>query len=122
MAALLERSRTETVVIAQIEDPEAVEASEAIAAVEGIDALFLGPADLSVAYGKTDQTSDALQAAMDRVGRAARQAGKGYATFIPDAAAGRRLEAHGFTTWFVASEHAWMLAGARAAVSGLKGD
>jgi 2-keto-3-deoxy-L-rhamnonate aldolase RhmA len=120
MATLLARSRAETVVIAQIEDPEAVEVCEDIAAVEGVDALFLGPADLSVAYGKTDQSSPELQAAMARVGRAARAAGKGYATFVPDAAAGRAQASHGFTTWFVASEHAWMLAGARAAVAGLK--
>ncbi|NKX43925.1 HpcH/HpaI aldolase family protein [Roseicyclus persicicus] len=120
MATLLARSREETVVIAQVEDPEAVEACEAIAAVPGIDALFLGPADLSVAYGKTDQSSPELHAAMARVGRAAAAAGKGYATFVPHAEAGRALEQHGFTAWFVASEHAWMLAGARAAVAGLK--
>jgi 2-keto-3-deoxy-L-rhamnonate aldolase RhmA len=120
MATLLARSQAETVVIAQIEDPEAVEACEAIAAVPGIDALFLGPADLSVAYGKTDQSSPELHAAMARVGRAATAAGKGYATFVPHAEAGRALAQYGFTAWFVASEHAWMLAGARAAVAGLK--
>ena len=120
MGTLLARSRAETVVIAQIEDPEAVEVCEAIAAVEGIDALFLGPADLSVAYGKTDQSSPELHAAMARVGRAAAAAGKGYATFVPHAEAGKALETYGFSAWFVASEHAWMLSGARAAVAGLK--
>jgi 2-keto-3-deoxy-L-rhamnonate aldolase RhmA len=121
MGTLLARSRDETVVIAQIEDPEAVEACESIAAVEGIDALFLGPADLSVAYGKTDQSSPELHAAMARVGRAAQAEGKGYATFVPHAEAGKALETHGFSTWFVASEHAWILAGARMAMQGLKG-
>jgi len=121
MAGLLARSRDETVVIAQIEDPEAVEACENIAAVEGIDALFLGPADLSVAYGKTDQSSPELHAAMARVGRAAQAEGKGYATFVPHAEAGKALEAHGFSAWFVASEHAWILAGARMAMQGVKG-
>jgi 2-keto-3-deoxy-L-rhamnonate aldolase RhmA len=120
MAALLQRSRDETVVIAQIEDPEAVETCEEIAAVAGIDALFLGPADLSVAYGKTDQASPELHAAMARAGRAAREAGKGYATFVPHAEAGKALAMHGVSTWFVASDHAWMLAGARAAVAGLQ--
>jgi 2-keto-3-deoxy-L-rhamnonate aldolase RhmA len=119
MAALLDRSRRETVVIAQIEDPEAVDACDAIAATEGIDALFLGPADLSVAYGKTDQTSDALQAAMARVGAAAQAASKGYMTFVADAAAAQRLAGHGFTGWFVASEHAWILQGARRACADL---
>jgi 2-keto-3-deoxy-L-rhamnonate aldolase RhmA len=121
MATLLERSRAETVVFAQIEDPEAVEACEEIAATEGIDALFLGPADLSVAYGKTDQSSAELHAAMARVGKAAAKAGKGYATFVPHAEAGKALEKYGFSAWFVASEHAWIMAGARVAVQGLKG-
>lgn len=119
MATLLARSRDETVVFAQIEDPEGVEACEEIAATAGIDALFLGPADLSVAYGKTDQSSAELHAAMARVGRAAQAAGKGYATFVPHAEAGKALEKYGFSAWFVASEHAWMLAGARAVLKGL---
>lgn len=121
MPTLLARSRAETVVFAQIEDPEGVEACEEIAATDGIDALFLGPADLSVAYGKTDQSSAELHAAMARVGRAAQAAGKGYATFVPHAEAGKALEKYGFSAWFVASEHAWMLSGARTALKGLKG-
>lgn len=121
MAALLERSRQETVVIAQIEDPGAVAAAAGIAEVDGIDALFLGPADLSVALGKTDQTSPELQAAYAEVGRAARAAGKGCATFVADAAAGRALAGHGITAWFVASDLAWVVEGARAAKAGLTG-
>ena len=109
------------VVIAQIEDPEGVDACEEIAATDGIDGVFVGPADLSVAYGKTNQTSDELYAAMDRVGQAARGAGKGYMTFVPNPEGGKTLEKYGFHMWFVASEHAWMLQGARAAVAGLKG-
>ncbi|MEM7723009.1 MAG: aldolase/citrate lyase family protein [Pseudomonadota bacterium] len=121
MPDLLERSRTETLVIAQIEDPEAVEDCEAIAATDGVDALFLGPADLSVAYGKTNQTSPELHAAMARVGAAAKANGKAYMTFSANAEASKALMEHGFTVFFVASEHAWMLQGARALMSELKG-
>lgn len=121
MATLLDRSQTETLVIAQIEDPEAVEACEDIAATDGIDALFLGPADLSVAYGRTNQTSPELHAAMARVGAAAKANGKAYMTFSANAAASKSLMDHGFTVFFVASEHAWMLQGARALMAELKG-
>lgn len=38
----------ETFVVAQIESPQAVENVKAIAAVEGIDAVFIGPADLGL--------------------------------------------------------------------------
>ncbi|MBO6604188.1 MAG: aldolase [Roseicyclus sp.] len=120
MAGLLSRSAAETVVIAQIEDPEAVDCADDIAATEGIDAVFLGPADLSVAYGKTDQDSAELRAAFETVGRAARAAGKGYMTFVADAAQAARLRADGVSGFFIASEHAWILAGARAAMAGLK--
>lgn len=121
MAELLEQSAAETLVVAQIEDPEGVEAAAGIAGTEGIDALFLGPADLSVAYGKTTQDSPELMDAMARVGKAARAAGKGYMTFVPDAARAAALREHGFTVFFIASEHAWILAGARAQVSGIHG-
>lgn len=38
-------------VVLQVETPEAVEASDEIAAVEGVDVLFVGPLDLSVNLG-----------------------------------------------------------------------
>ncbi len=120
MPTLFERSRNETLVIAQIEDPEGVDACEDIAATDGIDALFLGPADLSVAYGKTDQKSPELKAAMARVGAAAKAQGKAYMTFATNAAASKDLMPYGFTTFFVASEHAWMLQGARALMADIK--
>jgi len=120
MAELLEQSATETVVIAQIEDPEAVPEAGAIAATDGIDGLFLGPADLSVGYGETNQDSAALHQAMAAVGQAAQAAGKAYMTFVPDAERAAALKHHGFHVFFVASEHAWMLSGARAAIAGIR--
>lgn len=61
-AAYAERSMTEhlretareIVVIAQIEDPEAVTDYEEISNVDGIDALFVGRADLAVGYEIND--------------------------------------------------------------------
>lgn len=120
MADVLAQSRHETIVIAQIEDPEAVEACDAIAATPGIDALFLGPADLSVAYGKTDIDSPELEAAMARVGAAARAHSKAYMTFVASAEKARDLRRHGFGAFFIASEHAWILQGARAQIAGIR--
>src|SRR6056297_1300814 len=84
MAALLARSAEETVVVAMIEEAEGVAAAEAIAATPGIDALMLGPADLSVALGRTDQSSPELAAAYEAVGRACAGTGKTFATWVPD--------------------------------------
>ncbi|GAA0516087.1 2-dehydro-3-deoxyglucarate aldolase [Halorubrum aquaticum] len=45
-------------VIAQIETPRAVESAGEIAAVPGIDALFVGPADLSASLGRFGEYDD----------------------------------------------------------------
>lgn len=120
MSDILAQSDRETVVIAQIEDPEAVEASADIAAIPGIDALFLGPADLTVAYGQNDTDCAELHAAMARVGVAARAAGKAYMTFVPNADRAKILRKYGFGAVFIASEHAWILSMARAQVAGIR--
>ncbi len=121
MPDLLAQSRDETVIIAQIEEPEGVEASRAIAAVPGIDGLFVGPADLSVAYGKTDQTSDELTAALRDVGRAAKAEGKAYMSFVPTVEKARDWAGHGMTMFFLGSEHGFILAGGKAAAEGIHG-
>lgn len=120
MPDLLAQSRDETIVIAQIEDPEAVEACEAIAATPGIDALFLGPADLTVAYGQTDQDCPELHAAMERVGQAAKAHGKAYMTFVANSDRAKALRKYGFGAVFIGSEQAWILQGARAQIAGIR--
>ena len=121
MPELLHRGQQEPLVLAQIEEPEGVEAAAGIAAVDGIDGLFVGPADLSVGYGFDHQSSDELFDAMRRTGEAARAAGKAYVTFVPNAAKAREWAAEfGFSMFFVASEHSWMRAGAAAAAKGVK--
>lgn len=120
MPEILAQAEQETVVIAQIEDPEAVEACEAIAATPGIDALFLGPADLTVAYGQTDQDCPELHAAMARVGAAAQAHGKAYMTFVAHADRAKALRKYGFGAVFIASEHAWIMGGAKAEIAGIR--
>jgi 2-keto-3-deoxy-L-rhamnonate aldolase RhmA len=109
-----------SVVVVQVESPEAVDAAAAIAAADGVDALFLGPSDLSVALG-VEPGGTEIDAARRAIGEAARDAGRTFATWVRTAdAAGPAREA-GVTMFFVASEHAWMLAGARATVADLRG-
>src|SRR5688500_15778631 len=44
-------ANTDTLLIAQIESPQAIENADAIAATSGVDALFLGPDDLMLRRG-----------------------------------------------------------------------
>lgn len=53
--------------IAQIEDVEAIGQVEAIAATDGIDALFVGRIDLTVALGASSPDAPEVIAAVNRV-------------------------------------------------------
>ena len=114
MPDLLARSRDETIVLAQIEEPAGVEAAGAIAALEGIDALFIGPSDLSVAYGHDSLDNPDLPDAIAQVGRAAAAAGKTFTTWVPNVETAADWATHGFTMFVVSSEQGWILQGARA--------
>ena len=69
----------EAVVFAMIETADGLERCEAIAAVPGLDGLFIGPGDLGLALGLgvgQDRTEPELVAAFTRVLAACRSAGK----------------------------------------------
>lgn len=51
----LERSARETVVVVQIEHRDGVDNLDEILSVEGVDAMFVGPYDLSGSFGKPGQ-------------------------------------------------------------------
>lgn len=110
----------QTIVIAQIEEPEGVDAVAGIAAVPGIDALFAGPADLSVGYGQTVVGTPELDTALAKIGEAAQAAGKGYVTWVPSPEAAAQWAKFGVKIFVLASEHSWMRAGAVAAARGIK--
>ena len=69
-------------VIAQIEDVEAVEAIEEIAAVEGIDALFIGRADLTISYAAVTPDDPIVVAAVERICAAGKAAGRTVGMFV----------------------------------------
>ena len=69
-------ANTQVSVIVQIESTTALDNLESIAAVPGVDALFLGPGDLSGALGVPGQTGHPqVAAAMEDAARRARAAG-----------------------------------------------
>jgi 2-keto-3-deoxy-L-rhamnonate aldolase RhmA len=64
----------------QIELESAVGAVDQIAAVEGVDCLYVGPGDLSVDLGVPGQwNAPVMQAALQRVGEACRRHGRIFA-------------------------------------------
>lgn len=103
----------ETIVLAQIEEPEGAEAVNEIAAVDGIDGLFVGPADMAVCLGKTNPADPAVRAVMKQVGDAAKAHGKAGVTFVPTTDPIDEIKALGISMFFVASEHNFLLASAK---------
>ena len=101
-----------TVVIAQIEDPEAVDAIEEIAAVDGIDALFVGRVDLTVAYGADSQDDPRVIAAVERVCRAGRKCGRPVGMFLARVDDVPLWAEQGASLFLLGSDHAFLLSGA----------
>ncbi len=66
----------ETFLVAQIETPEAVANAEAIAAVPGIDALFVGPGDLGLRLDTYPELGMSIDEAVAQVAAACERQGK----------------------------------------------
>ncbi len=67
----LSQANERLLTVVQIETPEAVSAADAIAAVEGVDVLFVGPSDLSFSMGIHQQIDHPdFRAAIERVRQA----------------------------------------------------
>jgi len=92
-------------VLAQIESRAGVSAAAEIAAVDGIDCLFVGPSDLAAGLGLFGQSDHPdVQAAIGQVHAAARAAGKCTGILAPVEADARRYLAQGLTVVAVGSD------------------
>jgi 4-hydroxy-2-oxoheptanedioate aldolase len=81
----LKHANEEVFLVFQVEDREAVEAIDEIAAVPGFDLLFVGPGDLSLSYGvPLEFDHPLLQEATGRVAEAARKNNKWWGTTTAD--------------------------------------
>lgn len=68
---------SETLILPQCETVGALEAIEEIAALDGVDGIFVGPFDLSISMGMPgDFSNPVFQAALERIINACRAAGK----------------------------------------------
>jgi 2-dehydro-3-deoxyglucarate aldolase len=85
-------------VMVQIESAKGVDNAEAIAAIDGIDGLFIGPSDLSAAMGFMGQPNHPdVQAAMARVLAAANEHKKAVGILAPVEDDARRYLEQGMT-------------------------
>jgi 2-keto-3-deoxy-L-rhamnonate aldolase RhmA len=101
----------------QIETKEAADRIDELCAVPGLDAIFIGPADLSASLGVAGQTSHQLvKETAARVIRAAKAQGKQAAAAAPASEARFWIE-QGVDLYFCVNDLACMKAGAQAALA-----
>lgn len=86
--------------LCQIESARAVEEAEAIAAVDGVDALFIGRADLALSMGFDNTAEPAVERAVDHIIAVTKAAGKIVAIAVGNMAERERYAARG-AEWFV---------------------
>ena len=105
--------------IIQIESPSAVEHAAEIAAIDGVDVLFVGPADLSHGLGIPGQFDhpDYLVGARPGCRRIGMPHGKATGILLRDAAALPRHLELGFRFIGIGSDAAFIADGARAVVA-----
>ena len=83
--AFFETANRDTLIIAQIELASAIEEIDGIAALDGIDALLIGPNDLAISLGVAGQMgSPVLEQAIGKVAEAASKHGKIFGMHGPD--------------------------------------
>jgi 4-hydroxy-2-oxoheptanedioate aldolase len=118
----LHRLNERVVGIIQIESAGALADVDAIAAIDGVDVLFIGPADLSHSLGIAGQFQhpDYL-AALDRVVAACRAHGKAAGILIYDPAAVARHVEIGISFIGIGSDAAFVVDGARKALAVARG-
>jgi len=96
-AAKLRAANRRTALVTLIETAEGIDNVDEIAAVKGVDVLWIGHFDLSSSLGiPGDFTNPLFTKAVDKVRRAAKKHGKGLAQLVADAGDGVALYKKGF--------------------------
>jgi len=104
----------DVVVIAQIEDAEALDEIDAIAAIAGLDALFVGRADLTISMGAGSPDDPMVVAAVDRICVAGQGAGRAVGMFLSRSGDVSHWREKGASLFILQSDQEFMLHGAAA--------
>ncbi len=119
MSEYIDEADSQTTVIAQIEDVDAVKNIEEIVSVPNIDGIFLGRADLTVGFGATSPSDTVVVDAVRHVCEVARNAGVPIAAYATTAEIDM-LRDLGVTMFTVGSEHSLLQSGAKQIMDSFK--
>ena len=105
----------------QLETPAAIDKLEEIAAVDGVDALFMGPGDLSSAMGVIGNIADAkVQAALKDAARRAKAVGKPIGIVGPTPEMVGQFIDWGYSYVAIASDMGMMMRQANVLITAIK--
>lgn len=122
-AAYLASANGDHLAFAMIETRAALDALDGILAVPGIDGIFLGPSDFSIAWtagARVDPTLEDMMEAVGQVAARARAAGKFAGIFVMDTALCGRYAAMGYRLLAMGTEHKLIASGADALLKSAK--
>jgi staphyloferrin B biosynthesis citrate synthase len=108
MWAHVDAQDAEVAVIAMIEDPEALDRLDDIFATPGLDGVFIGRGDLTVALGAKGLDSPETQKATEAILAAARRAGKPACIMVAGASEASEWMKLGASAFIVSSDQGFM--------------
>ena len=103
----------------QIEDRDAMERLDEIAAVDDMDCLFIGPADLGLSLGCDGPNDHRLAEAIRAIADAGRRHRRAVGLFVPDMTSIPTMIEIGITVFICGSDQSFMLNGAKKAATDL---
>jgi 4-hydroxy-2-oxoheptanedioate aldolase len=119
MSDYLSLANSTTVSIAMVETREALAALDDILATPGIDAVFVGPSDLSIALSNGDNVNPArkdVADALSHVVQRCRAHGKSACCFAPSPEASRDLAKQGYDLMAIGTDFGALRNGAKAQI------
>ncbi len=117
---VMARANQENLVVIQIETKEALEQVDEIAAVPGVDVLFIGPNDLSISLGVAGPpTSETMVAAIEKVVAACQRNNIYCAIQLADVELSRHWAANGIPMISFNSETGLLINAGKAATEGI---
>jgi 2-dehydro-3-deoxyglucarate aldolase/4-hydroxy-2-oxoheptanedioate aldolase len=115
------RANDEVAVILQAENTNALKNISEIVRVPGIDAIFIGPYDLSASMGKMGNLTDAdVQKAIATIAKCCKNAGVRLGIFADRAETAAACIRQGFTLIAIGTDGLYMAQGAKETLSSLK--
>src|SRR5258708_23294172 len=108
MGTLVDEQDASVCTIAMIEDPEALDSIDSIAAVDGIHGLFIGRGDLTVALGAKSSSDTPVKNAVTKIIAAAKKVAKPVCVMVASSAEAKDFADLGASAFIISSDQSQM--------------